>query len=103
MTYSKLEFPKFKKFLFRSVFWELQLTEILNFQTSCCNLKIRVLGAKLWLLYYFHFERNYDVLKPMSSCFLLNKNINFNKKEIQSKMENPTHSFREMNLVLHLM
>ena len=29
-------------------FWELQLTKTsLNFKTSCCNLKIRGLGAKL--------------------------------------------------------
>ena len=33
-------------------------------------------------------------------CLLLNKNINFNKNEMQSKMENPTHNFRETNLVL---
>ena len=30
--------------------------------------------------YYFNFERNYDVLQSKSSCILLNKNINFNKK-----------------------
>ena len=30
------------------------------------------------------------------------QNINFNKNETESKMENPTHSFREMNLVLQL-
>ena len=29
-----------------------------------------------------------------------NKNINFNKNETESKMENPTHIFRETNLVL---
>ena len=58
--------------------------------------------AKLyvWLFYYFHFERSYDVLKTRSLRFLLNKNINFNKNETESKMENPTYSFREMKLVL---
>ena len=30
-----------------------------------------------------------------SPCILLNKNKNFNKNEIKSKMENPTPSFRE--------
>ena len=50
------------------------------------------------LFYYFNFERNYYVLKPMSSCSLQNKNMNFNKNETESKMENP--SFRERNLVL---
>ena len=100
--YSKLPFSEFKKFVSKSVFRELQLTQIsFNFQTFCCNLKIRVVGAKCVRLFcYFHFERNYDVLKSKSSCFLLNKNINFNKNETKSKMENPTHSFRELNLVL---
>ena len=48
----------------------------------------------VWLFYYFNFERNYDVLKSKSPCILLNKNINFNKNETDSKMENPTHSLR---------
>ena len=54
---SKLRFPKLKKFVSRSVFGELQFTQIsLNFKTSCCNLKIRCLGAKLcvaFLLFWF--------------------------------------------------
>ena len=55
-----------------------------------------------WLFYYFNFERRYDVLKSKSPCILLNKNINFNKNEKELKMENPTPSFRETNLVLQL-
>ena len=51
----------------------------------------------MWLFYYLHFESNYDVLKSKSPWILLNKNINFNKNEKKSKMENPTHSFRETN------
>ena len=52
MTYSKLRFSKFKKFVFRWVFGELQLTQIsLNFKTSCSNLKIRGPGAKLWVAF----------------------------------------------------
>ena len=103
-TFSKLRFSGFKKFVTRSVFGELQLTQIsLNFEASCCNLKVRVLGTKyVWLFYYFNFERNYDVLKSKSPCILLKKNKNFNKNETESKMENPTHSFRETNLVLQL-
>ena len=50
--------------------------------------------------YYFNFERNYDVSKSKSPCIFSNKKINFNKNETRSKMENPTHSFRETNLVL---
>ena len=47
-TFSKLRFSRFKKFVTRSVFGELQLTQIsLNFKTSCFNLKIIGLGAKL--------------------------------------------------------
>ena len=52
----------------------------------------------MWLFYYFNFERNYDVLKSKGPC----KNINFNYNEAESKIENPAHSFREMNLVLQL-
>ena len=44
----------------------------------------------LWLLYYFYFERNYDVLKSKSPCFLLNKNINFNKNKTELKLEEST-------------
>ena len=56
----------------------------------------------MWLFYYFNFERNYDVLKSKRPCILLNKYINFNKNETESKMEHPTHSFRETNLKLQL-
>ena len=56
----------------------------------------------MWLLYYFCFEKNCDVLKSKSPRILLNKSINFNEIETESKMENPTHSFTEMNLVLQL-
>ena len=84
-----------------SIFWGAPTHAVsLNFQISCCTLKIRGLGAKLWLSYYFYFERNYGVLKSKSPCFLLEKCINFNKHETESKMENPIHSFKEMNFVL---
>ena len=56
----------------------------------------------MWLLYYFNFERNYDVLKSKCLCIFLNKNINFNKNETELKMENPTYNFRETNLMLQL-
>ena len=44
----------------------------------------------MWLFYYFTLERNYGVLKWKSPCILLNKSINFNKNEIESKTENST-------------
>ena len=56
-TFSKLRLSRFKEFDTRSVFGDLQLTQItLNFRTSCCNLKISGLGAKLcvaFLLFEF--------------------------------------------------
>ena len=64
----------------------------LNFKTSCCNLKVRGQGAKLCVA---NFEGNYDVLKSKVLCILLNKNIKFRENKAKSKMENPTHSFRE--------
>ena len=54
------------------------------------------------LFYHFNFERNYDVLKSNSPYILLNKNINFNKDETGSKIEDPSHIFREMKLVFQL-
>ena len=50
--FSKLRFCVFKKFITRSVFGELQLMQLsLNFRTCCCNLKIRGLGTKLFVVY----------------------------------------------------
>ena len=47
-AFSQLQFSGLKNFLTRSVFVELQITKTsLNFKTSCSNLKIRGLGAKL--------------------------------------------------------
>ena len=57
----------------------------------------------MWLFYYFDFERNYDILKLRSPCSLLNKNTNFNKNEMESNIENPTHSFTETKLALQLL
>ena len=101
MTFSKLRFSTFEKFVTKSV---LGSCDSLNFITSCCNLKSRGLGAKnyVWLFYYFNFEKNYDVLSSESQCILLNKNKKFNKNETVSKLENRTGSFREAKLVLQL-
>ena len=53
----------------------------------------------VWLCYYFNFERNYDVLESVSPIILLNKNMNFNKDETESKTENSTHGSGETDLV----
>ena len=104
LTFSKLWFFKFEKFDPRSVFGELQLTQIsLNFQTSCCNLKIRGRGAKLCVgcFYYFnYYERSYVWLFKVKESVLLNENINFNNNETESTMENSTYSFRGTYLML---
>ena len=84
MTNSKLWFPKFKKFVSKSVFGELQLTQIwLNFQTSYSNLNIRGLGAKLYVafLLFFILEGIVTFSSQKSVCFLLNKNTDFNKNK----------------------
>ena len=54
----------------------------------------------MWFFYYYNFERNYDVLKSKSGYFQLDKNINFNKNEAELKIENPTHKFRDPNIVI---
>ena len=56
----------------------------------------------VWLFYPFYYERNYDVLKSKSQCCLLNKNINFNKNETGSIMENPTHTFKDTHRQIKL-
>ena len=88
-TFSKRWFFGLKKFVTRSVFGELQLTQrSLNFKTSFCNLKSEVWEQNyMRLFYYFNFERNYDVSKSKSPCILLKKNINFNKSETNHKLK----------------
>ena len=50
------QFFKFKKFVSRSIFGDLQLTQIpLNFQSCYWNLKIRGLGKKLCLAFSIIF------------------------------------------------
>ena len=50
----------------------------------------------MWLFYCFNLERNFDVLK------LLTKYINFDKSEMELKMENSTRNFGETKFVLQL-
>ena len=65
----------------------------MNFKTSCCNLKIRGLGAKLCVAFlYFISERNCDILKSKGLWILSHKNIDFNKNETEWKMGNSNHS-----------
>ena len=94
--FSNLRLAKFKKSVSRSVFGELQLTQIsLNFKTSCYNVKIIGLGAKLCVAFLLLSKKkktqNYDVLKSKNSCILLSKIKNINKNKTESKVENPTH------------
>ena len=56
------------------------------------------------LFYYFNFERNYDVLSQRvhAKCWtkMFKLFLSFNKSGTEPKMENPTYSFTETNLVL---
>ena len=54
-----------------------------------------------WLFHYFNFERNSEVLKSKSPCFLLKKNTNFNKTRRNGKWKIP-QTFTETNLVFQL-
>ena len=75
---------------------------LLNFQTSCFNLKIRGLGAKLCKAFLSIILILKGIMTFQSTRFVLNKNINISKNETESKMEKPTHTFREMNLLIQL-
>ena len=111
MTYSKLRCLKFKRFASRSVFGEASTHQDI-IENFLLKLKNQRSGSKtacgfsfffsFYYYYYYYFEKNYDVLKSKRPCFLLNKNIKFNKNETELKMQNPTYVFREMNHVLQL-
>ena len=49
----------------------------------------------MWLFYCFNFETNYDVLMSKNPCFFLNKKVDYDKNETESKMEIMTQRFRE--------
>ena len=102
MTYWKLWLSKFKKFVSRSDFEDLQLPHIsLNSQTSCCNIKIRGPGAKLYVAsVLFLLWKELWRFKLKESMLFVEKNRNFNENKTELKIENLTHSFREMILVL---
>ena len=89
MTFPKLRFSKFKKFIFRSVFRELQLTQIsLNFKTSRCNLEIFWSSSKTVCDLSVILILKRRSKKSNSPCILLSKNIIFNKNETESKIAN---------------
>ena len=100
--FSNFRFFIFKNFVSRAVFGGLQLTQILwNFKTSCCDLKTKVLEAKVCVVFcYFNLVRNWVFLKSKRPCVLLNKNINSKINKTESKIENTTQNFRETNLIL---
>ena len=70
------------------------------------NIYLEVIIEEIWL------SQNIDILSlknclqasfwraPTHADIIELKKINFNKNEMESKMGNPTHSFRETNLVL---
>ena len=97
-------FSSFKKFIANVSFRKLQLKKIsLNFKTSHCNLKIRDLEAKLCVAFLlFSFWNKLWRVKLKESKHCVEQKTKFNENGMESKMENPTHRFRETNYVLHL-
>ena len=62
--YPKFQFPKFKKFVSRLIFGELQLTQISEFLNFLLQLKNQRSGSKTvsgFSTYYCDFGRSYDV------------------------------------------
>ena len=100
LTYPKLRFFRFKNLDSRSVFRDLQLTQIsLNFQTSCYKLKFRGLGEKTVLRFSIILISKGMTVK-VRVYTLLSDNINSNKNETESEI---TYTLREMNFVVQLM
>ena len=56
----------------------------------------------MWRFYYSGFEKELWLFKVKESMHFVEQNIDFNKNETESKLENLTPSFRETNLVLQL-
>ena len=79
LTFSKIRFSMFNKFVTRSVLGSSN-------SRRCWILKLLVASKKLEV-----WEQNCAWLFcHQSPCILLNKSINFNKHKTKSKMENPT-------------
>ena len=71
----------------------------LNFKTSYYNLKISGLGAKLWVAFLsFSFWKELWRFKVKDPMHFVEQNINFNKNATESKMKNPTYSFKRRTL-----
>ena len=76
---SYFRFSKFKKFFSRSVFCELQIRQILNFKTSCCNLtskvweKKRVRFFSIYVSFLWYFILNIIAPRLLCEKALLNK------------------------------
>ena len=86
-----------KKFVFRLVFGGFRPTPgTIAFSNFLLQLKNHRYGNKtVWLFYYLNFERNYDVLKTKSSCFLSIKNKKFN----DTHKKNSVIQYNSLNLV----
>ena len=46
--------------------------------------------------------RTYDILMSKIPFVLVNKNVNFKEIEMESKMKNPTHTFRDTNIAFQI-
>ena len=113
LTFLKFWFSKFKTFVSRSVFGELQLTQILlNFKISWCNLKIRGLEKKpcqtfFYLCFIFGFFMWKDVIqynsqysRPPARSITLRGQEFFKKGQPQGRLkqlnveQDPDHNTR---------
>ena len=86
-------------FIFRSVFGEFRLMQVLNFKTFCCKLKIKGMEGKLCVAFplFWFWKESWGVKFKASSLFV-EKTSNFSENETESKMENLPYTFRETNL-----
>ena len=74
--------------------------DITEFSNFLLQLKTNVWEQNcVWLFFYFHFEKNYEVLKSM---IFVEQKYKVNKNETKWKIQNSAHSFREMNHLLQL-
>ena len=79
-----------------------EINRLLSKGMSNIYLKVTIETFPKLRFYAFKFWKELCRFKVKESMHFVEKNINVSKNETESKMENPTHSSRETNLVLQL-
>ena len=78
---------------------DMSLGSSLNFQTSCCNLKIKTGNKTVCGFSIAFILKGIMTFKLKESMLFVQQKVKFNKNEAKSKTENSTPNFGKTNLV----